>query len=141
IQSELHIYSTGATDATVRLSVDGAQFTVRGISLTPGENVLSFEQTAQAPGFHKIEATVETANDTFPDNNAASATLVVKQQPKVLVLEDRLGEAAQIASALSGQQMTVDVRDPSAIPPQCSELDGYDTVVLSNVAATSFTLG
>jgi uncharacterized membrane protein len=34
----------------------------------------------------------------------------------------------------------VDTRPPSSIPSRVSELDGYDSVILNNVAATSFTL-
>ena len=140
VVSELRIYSTTETSATVNLKVDGKPFTDGRINLDPGDNRITIEQQVEAPGFHRLDATLESSSDTSAENNAASATLVVKQQPTVLVLEDRPGEADQIAKALTDRQITVEVQEPSVIPAQWAELDRYDAVVLNNVAATSFTL-
>ena len=51
-----------------------------------------------------------------------------------------LSQADQLAAALSGSQMAVDVRNASAVPSQAGGLDEYDSVVLNNVAATSLAL-
>ncbi len=140
IESTVRVFSTEATSGTLRVSVDGAALTPRQVSLKAGENQLSMPQKVETEGFHRIEATLDAPGDTSRENNAASGTLVVKPQPRVLVLEDRPGEAAQLAAALSSQQMTVDVKNPSTLPPKVSDLDGYDSVVMNNVAATSMTL-
>ena len=94
----------------------------------------------EAEGFHRVEATVRSGADTSQENNAAVATLVVKPEPSVLIIEERLGEADVLGDALNGRQMQADVRLPSAIPPRAEDLDSYDAIVLDDVAATSFSL-
>jgi uncharacterized membrane protein len=140
VTSDLYVYSTDATDATVNLTVDGAQVSSRSVSLQAGENTISFDQHVAAEGFHTVQATVEASADTSRENNQAIATLVVKPEPSVLVIEERSGEADPLVSVLRTRQMQVDLRLPSTIPPNSEDLDKYDSVVLDDVAATSFSL-
>lgn len=140
VESNLSVFSTQATSATLQLSVDDTPLEKRTVALKQGENTIPFEQKASTEGYHHLDVTITGADDTSKENNSASAALVVKPRPRVLVLEDRAGEAAQLASALSASQMTVDVQSPASVPAQLSGLDDYDSVVLDNVAATSFTL-
>ncbi|MDQ2806716.1 MAG: glutamine amidotransferase, partial [Chloroflexota bacterium] len=140
VASELHVYSTGPTTATLNLSVDGAVVNTRPITLTSGDNLIPLAQTAQAPGFHRLAAVVTAAHDGQPDNNTALATLVVKPPPRVLILEERSGESAPLVAALTARQIAVDVRAPSTVPAQAAGLAGYDSIILDNVAATSLTL-
>jgi Ca-activated chloride channel family protein len=140
INSYLGVYSTIATTATLRISVDGAAPVERPIELKPGENRIPLDQTAQVEGFHSISVSVQGAADTATENNATSSTVVIKPQPHVLVLEDRAGEGTNIAAALRTRQMTVDVRPSSSVPSQLKDLDAYDSIVLADVAATSLTL-
>jgi uncharacterized membrane protein len=140
VSTDLYVYSTDATNATVTLSVDGAQVSSRSVSLQAGENTISFDQHVQAEGFHTVQATVEASADTSMENNQAVATLVVKPEPSVLVIEERSGEADPLVKVLATRQMHVDLRLPTSIPPNSEALDTYDSVVLDNVAATSFSL-
>ncbi|MEO8288321.1 MAG: VWA domain-containing protein [Chloroflexota bacterium] len=140
VTSDLHVYSTDATSATLSISVDGALISGRSITLQAGDNSIPIEQRAAAEGFHKIEVSIASGADTTKENNSAVGTLVVKTEPNVLVLEERLGEADRLADALGARQMKVDVRLPSAISAQVQDLDAYDSIVLNNVAATSFSL-
>lgn len=140
VSSSLQIYSTDPATVTLKISVDGAAPVNRQVKLEAGENQVPLDQKASAEGFHWMQVSAEAANDTSNRNNSATATLVVKPQPKILVLEDRAGESAPLVQALSGQQMTVEVRSPSTLPPSASQLVGYDSIVLDNVAATSMSL-
>lgn len=140
VPSELSVFSTGSTSAVLSISVDGAPVSTRQASLRQGENSVSLEPRALTEGFHRIEASVQTAADTNKLNNQATATLVVKPEPSVLVLQEREGEADPLANALGSQGMKVDVGFPSAIPSRLKDLDAYDSIILNDVAATSFTL-
>jgi uncharacterized membrane protein len=140
VASDLYVYSTDATSATLSISVDGALTSGQALSLQAGGNSIPIEQHVSAEGFHRVEAQVDTAADTSKENNSAIATLVVKPQPNVLLIEERLGEADPLGAALGGRTMQVDIRLPSAIPPRAEDLDAYDAIVLDNVAATSFSL-
>lgn len=137
---QVRVVSTGATTATLQVQVDGVLLTRRTVTLAAGETAISLESKAETPGFHQVDALIETAADTIAANNRAGAAVVVKPAPRVLILEDRPGEATPLATALRGQQMTVDVRSPGLIPTQYTALGAYDSVILNNVAATSLTL-
>ncbi len=140
LTSQVRVYSTGVASATLQVRLDGSVLTTRAVTLRAGENQISLEQPAAGLGFHNLDVTVQAVADSSPANNAGSATVVVKPQPRVLVLEDRPGEAANLVTALSRQQMTVDVRASGAVPSSVQDLDGYDSIVMNNVAATSLTL-
>jgi len=140
IQSDLRVFSTAETVATMTVSVDGGKAETRQITLKKGENSIPIEQRAEVEGFHKIQVSIEGQQDSVDVNNSVASSLVVKRQPRVLVLEDRVGEADNLATALSGMGMEVDVRGSVAIPAQVDQLIEYDSVVLNNVAATSLSL-
>ncbi|HYP19734.1 MAG TPA: VWA domain-containing protein, partial [Chloroflexia bacterium] len=140
LQSDVSVFSTVETSATLRVSIDGGEPSSREVLLRRGENQIPLEQRAEVSGFHRIDVEVDTPSDTAEENNSASVTLVVKQEPRVLILEDRPGEAQSLSDALEGQQMSVDVRAPATIPAQLGELAGYDAIIMNNVAATSMTL-
>jgi uncharacterized membrane protein len=140
IAGQLAVYSTAPATATVRLSVDGRALATRSVHLAAGTTTIPLEQRAATLGFHRLEVAVTSDADTVTQNNVLSAGVVVKPAPAVLVIEERPGEAAALAAALSGPQMRVDVRSPSAIPARPDALDTYDGIILNNVAATSLTL-
>ena len=140
ISSDLSIYSTVATTATLKIKIDDTTPIDRVVELKPGENRIPLDQTAQIEGFHSVEVTVRAGADTSTENNSTASTVVVKAQPLVMVIEDRAGEGTNIAAALRSRQIDVDVRPSSSIPPQLKELDAYDSIVLADVAATSLTL-
>ena len=140
VAGQVRVYSSKDTRARLQVTADDTVLTTRVVTLKQGENVIPLDQTAGATGFHHIQVALESTEDTRTNNNTADSTIVVKDQPKVLVLEDRQGEAAPLANALGSQQMTVDVREPAVVPSQLSALDGYDAIVMDDVAATSLTL-
>ncbi len=140
IAGELTIYSTGTATATLQLDVDGSLLSTRAIALKEGENRVSLEQHAAIEGFHTLNALISSPADTSNENNAASATVIIKPQPSVLMLEDRTAESDALASALANRQVRVDTRSSNEVPSQLGDLDLYDAIVLDNVAATSLTL-
>ena len=140
ISSDLTVYSTVATSATLQISVDGQAPTLRPVDLKPGENRIPLDQTAQTEGFHSIQVAIEAGADSSSENNSTSSTVVVKPQPRVLVIEDRAGEGASVAAALRSRQIDVDVQPSSFIPAQLKDLDRYESVVMADVAATSLSL-
>ncbi len=142
VDSDLRVYSATPTTATLQILVDGQPASSRVLILQQGENRLSLEQKAGAEGFHRVEVQLRPASgaDTFPDNNNLYAGLVVKPAPRVLVLEERDNEGELMADVLRNQGMDVDLAFPSAITPKVEALEGYDSVVLVDMSATSFTL-
>ena len=140
LHADVSVYSTLPTSATLRLEIDGGPPQERRVSLRAGENNLPIEARAGTDGFHRLQATIISDADTHPGNNTGHTTVVVKGQPSVLVLEDRVGESAALASALRSTQVEVTVGNSTYVPASLDPLLGYDSIVLYNMAATSFTL-
>lgn len=142
IISDLRLYSTLTTTATMQILVDGQPASSRVVLLQVGENHVSLEQKAGAEGFHRVEVQIRPATgaDTYANNNSLYAGLVVKAAPTVLVVQERDNEGVLMANVLRGQGMNVDLAFPAAITPRVEMLETYDAIVLVDVSATSFTL-
>jgi uncharacterized membrane protein len=142
LHADVSVYSTGEVSATLRMQIDDAPPVERRVTLRAGENNLPIEARASSEGFHSLQVTVEADADadTIAENNSASSAVVVKAQPRVLVLEDRSGESATLASALRQSGMEVATGNATNIPARVEQLAQYDSIVVYNMAATSFTL-
>jgi uncharacterized membrane protein len=140
VRTGLNVYSSDAGPAVLSLSVDGRALVTQTVTLKAGDNTLPIDHRALTPGFHRLDAIITSEKDSSAENNSAAATIVVKPQPNVLVLEDRPGESDRLVGSLLKSEITVDVRPPAFIPARLSDLDQYDSIVLYNVAATSMTL-
>jgi uncharacterized membrane protein len=140
LHADVSVYSTGDVSATLRLQIDGGTPVERSVTLKAGENNLPVEARASSEGFHSLQVSVEADGDTSQENNAAQSAVVVKPQPSVLVLEDRAGESATLASALRESGMSVATGNSTHVPARVEQLARYDSIVVYNMAATSFTL-
>jgi Ca-activated chloride channel homolog len=129
--------STVETAARVDVYLDGALVDQRAVTLEPGTTELTFGARSSAPGLHDVRATLEADLDTLPQNNEARAIVEVQGAPRVLVVEQRPGEGANVAGALAGAGMLVDTRAPSELPSTLEELGSYNAVVLADVSADS----
>ena len=140
--SDLRVYSTLATTATMQILIDGQASSSRVILLQKGENHIPLEQKAGAEGFHRVEVQIRPAvgADTYAANNSVYAGLVVKAAPRVLVLQERDREGVLMANVLRDQGMEVELAFPVAITPRVEALEAYDAIVMVDVSATSFTL-
>src|SRR5207248_9721907 len=59
---------------------------------------------------------------------------------RVLLLENRAGEAAQLDGELRASGLQTEVRPASSVPPSAVPIQGYDSVVLVNVPSTALSL-
>ncbi len=72
--------------------------------------------------------------DQIAENNRVDAVTVVRGDPRVLLVEGG-GGSRPLADALAREHISVDVRAPSALPADRAELEPFDLVMLSDVAA------
>lgn len=133
------IYSTRPTRARARLyqgeTLNGLGG-VRELELTPGVTDVEFDSVVRVGGEVVYRIVVdELQDDRFAENNSYSAHLDVPGRPMVLYVEGQPQRASYLASALTAQQFDVDVRQPTAFPTSLAELERYDFVILSDVAA------
>jgi uncharacterized membrane protein len=112
----------------------------------PGKNRYKITRSLPKPAFYQFEARLElpqggkaaataAAADTLVDNNKAMGFSLVRGKPRVLYIEGDPADGAYLARALKAERVDVDLRSPAEMPRNLAELQNYDSVVLSNVAA------
>ncbi len=109
------------------------------VTLKKGENRLSLKQSLEQGGLTPLTARLRGFKDTLLDNNDDFALVFTAGKPRVLLVESEPDQAKHLTWALEEQNMQVDQRPPRGLPEQLSELQNYDLLILSNVAATSMT--
>jgi uncharacterized membrane protein len=141
---EIHadVYASRATTARARLwqgeALNGLEG-VRKLELKPGANDIVFKSIVRVAGevTYALELD-EIPEDKFKENNRVATTIDVPGRPAVLYVEGTPSSATYLQSALSAQQYDVDVRTSAAFPGSLKELERYDFVILSDVAADKF---
>jgi uncharacterized membrane protein/secreted protein with Ig-like and vWFA domain len=131
--------SKGDAHGQIRLLRNGQPVDTKLVSLSPGKNVLSFQQTADKPGVYSYDAYLESDADTNLENNHAISTTLVRGKPRVLYVEGKPGQSGNLAKALSASDIVVDVKNASGIPASMDELRNYDSVIMSDIPAMAMT--
>jgi Ca-activated chloride channel family protein len=135
--------ATGAGgDGTVDLLVDGSSVASKQETFPTGLSSYSFEVKDLKPGFHSMEVRVtgSTANDRFQENNSAPLSIVVRDQPKLLLVAQPGTDVGLLKGSLERGGAVVTVSDPTAVPSRLSELGVYDAIILNNIPASAMTL-
>ncbi len=117
--------------------------------LTSGENRFRFQEQVDRPTEFsvRIRAPVDDAGspvdgrfqDTFLDNNQASALVFAAGKPRVLLVESNPELAQSLEFALQEEGLLVDTRPPQGLPEDLADLQNYEAVLLSNVPATALS--
>jgi Ca-activated chloride channel family protein len=134
------VHSTVETDATMTFTIDGKPLSRGNIHLHPGSNRFSVNIPTASKGFHSFAVSVAGSTDTYAENNTADAFTVVEDTGRVAVVASDPKDADAIVSSLQEGKISVSILSPSAIPVSLSAMKQYDSMVLVNTPATSFTL-
>lgn len=140
LQVDALVESTHRGPATLRLFLGDQQVAEQAVELQAGSQRVPLVARPDGLGFHTLRAVVQAADDAVKDNNTAEAFTVVKETGRVLVLESRAGEAAQLDESLRATGLRTEVRPTGVIPPSAAPLQVYDGIVLVNVPSTALTL-
>jgi Ca-activated chloride channel homolog len=105
-----------------------------------GENRFRFQQSVDRERLAVFQVRVsELASDTLLDNNATAGLVYASGKPRVLIIESDPSLIRELAYALEDEGIQVDVRPPQGMPETLADLQNYETLILSNVPATSLT--
>ncbi|HEX6290626.1 MAG TPA: VWA domain-containing protein, partial [Herpetosiphonaceae bacterium] len=135
IPLDVVVESSVAAPATIRLRSGSGIIEERQVELKTGRQTIPFSVQAETDGFARYTAEIEVADDTRAQNNQAAALVDVQGEPRVLVVEGKAGEAANLAAALDTARMNPTVVAPESMPTNLAELGGYDAIALVNVPA------
>lgn len=131
--------SNMATEGVLHVSVNGQPLADQPVSLAPGSTDLTFSSQAPGTGLLDVRASIEANQDTLAQNNTARSVVEVQGPPRVLVVEQRPGEGATIASALQSTGMLVETRAVADLSDRLDILGSYAAVVLADVSAPSLS--
>ncbi len=134
IEAVAEVRSTVAQPATARLFADGVLVATERLDLQVGSNSIAFTVEPTEPGFHTFRVVVETAQDTFAQNNRADSNTIVKGEPRILVLAGDEVVARELVGALEAEEQRVDAIVPEELPSDLAGLATYDSIVMVDVA-------
>ncbi len=131
------IVSNTATGATVRWYLDRTLINTLQLDLAAGETTLKQTVRPADPGFHAVRVVIDAVRDTYAENNLGESLIQVVGPPRVLLVENTLGEAASLESALHSTGIGTASLTPDRLPRSAADLAAYQAVVLVNIPASS----
>ncbi len=134
-EAKIFALSDKAQPAKVRLFRNDQLLGEQKVQLDAGKNLFSFPQTLADPGFYGYQVQVEVEGDTVPQNNKASSFVSVRGDPRVLIVSSDPEQDRTLAAALNGGKLDVKLVGVEKMPASLAEMQSYDEIVLSNVAA------
>lgn len=120
---------------TVRLLRNDQFLGEHKVELAAGKNLFSFPQALTEPGFYAYEVQLEVGNDQTPQNNKAANFTFVRGDPRVLVVSAAPEADAPLVAALRSAKLEVKAGGLEAFPTGLSEIQSFDAIFLSNIAA------
>ncbi len=109
------------------------------VDLSAGKNLFTFPQSLSESGFYGYEVRVDAEGDTVPQNNRATAFASVKGDPRILLIGSDLEADQPLVDALRSAKLDVTSAGINSVPATLAEMQGYDAIFLSNVAAGDLT--
>lgn len=140
------IHAAEETEAKVHLWRDGALVETRPVTLKRGVNVEKFQLELDEAGFFRVEAVVQIVGkqkDQLFQNNTAHGFVFARGKAQVLYVHDEAdpeaSEAHNFLLALKAAEIRVKVIPATDFPLKVGELQGFDAVILDDVARPAFS--
>jgi len=124
-----------AATATIKLYRNEQELGEQKVQLEAGKNLFSFPQTLDEPGFYSYDVRVDAKEDPVPQNNRAAGFATVRGDPRVLIISSDPPQDQQLADALRTAKIDLKLGGLESLPNSLAEMNSYDTIFLSNVAA------
>ncbi|MBI3852197.1 MAG: VWA domain-containing protein [Verrucomicrobia bacterium] len=134
-EAKIFVQSDLPQSATVRLYRNEQYLGEQKVELSAGKNLFTFPQVLSEPGFYSYDVRVEAAGDSLPQNNRASAFASVRGEPRVLVISADPETDKPLVAALQTSRLEVVAKSVGGFPSTLAEMQSYDAIFLSNVAA------
>lgn len=124
-----------AQPATVRLYRNDQLLGEQKVELTAGKNLFTFPQTLTDSGFYSYDVALEGTEDQVAQNNRATSFTSVRGDPAVLIVSSDPAADATLAEALRSANVQVRVTEMNGFPASLAQMQSYDAIFLSNIAA------
>jgi len=134
-EAKIFVQADKAQAATVRLYRNEQALGEQKVELSTGKNLFTFPQTLDAPGFYSYTVYVEAPGDAVPQNNQATSFTSVRGEPRVLVVSADADADKPLAAALQAARLEVKAAGRNGFPGTLAEMQSYDAIFISNLAA------
>lgn len=105
-----------------------------------GENRFRFQQAIDSERLATFTAQISgLTSDALLDNNSASGLVYTAGKPRVLIIESDPKLIRDLVAALEQEEIQADVRPPTGMPDNLTDLQNYELLILSNVPATALS--
>jgi uncharacterized membrane protein len=131
----LRVVSLQRGRARLSLAVNGRSLATREVLLEPGVNAVALPVRVPDQGMVSLSARVQAPGDALPDNDRLEQAVWVGPRPRVLFVEGQPQAGRYLPAALAAEGIEVTDAAPERVPQAAAELDTYDAVILSDVAA------
>ncbi len=121
--------------AKLRIRENGELITEKDVELQAGKNAFQISRSVREANVYNYEVTIEAENDRRPSNNRARNFVVVRGQPRVLLVESEPTLGEFLAASLSAEGIQIEMITPDQMPSSLRDLQIYDSIILSNVPA------
>jgi uncharacterized membrane protein len=132
---KIFVQAEQAQTATVRLYRNEQYLGEQKVELSAGKNLFSFPQTLPDQGFYSYDVRVDAPGDPLPQNNRATGFATVRGEPRLLIVSADPEQDRQLAAALQTPRLKVSLVDLKGFPSTLAEMQSYDAIFISNLAA------
>jgi uncharacterized membrane protein len=132
---KIFVQSEQAQTATIRLYRNEQYLGEQRVELSAGKNLFSFPQTLPEAGFYSYDVRVDAPGDPLPQNNRASAFATVRGEPRILIVSADPEQDRTLVAALQSSRLGVDLVGVNKFPSSLAEMQSYDAIFISNLAA------
>jgi len=133
------INSDGEKNAAVRLFRNDQLLGEQSVQLATGKNLFAFPQKLDEAGFYSYQVQVDVADDTIPQNNRATTFANIRGDPVVLLVSADMEQDQTLAAALRSSKLVVKHVPIERFPETLAEMQSYDSIFISNLAAGDLT--
>jgi uncharacterized membrane protein len=134
-EAKIFIHADQNQKANIRLYRNEQPLGEQQVDLTAGKNLFAFPQSLIEPGFYTYSVVVEAQGDNVPQNNRATGFTSVQGDPRVLVVSYDPSQDAQLVTALKSAKMEIKAAGLNGFPATLAEMQSYDAIFISNLAA------
>src|SRR5215212_5841746 len=135
IEVKIFVQSDRKQPGKLRLYRDEQFLGDQEVDLEPGKNLFTFPQTLNEPNFYTYSVQVDVPGDNVPQNNRATAFVNVKGDPRILLVSADSAQDATLAAALRSANIELRHVPVDKFPESLAELQSYDSIFISNIAA------
>jgi uncharacterized membrane protein len=132
---KIFVQAEQAQKATVRLYRNEQYLGEQDVQLAAGKNLFSFPQTLSEANFYSYDVRVDAPGDPLPQNNRATGFATVRGKPRILIVSADPEQDRQLATALQSSRLVIDLVGINKFPSTLAEMQSYDAIFISNLAA------